>query len=180
MKKIQWHIFVNTNLHYPNGQSRIDKFDQCITGLFFYSLSLIEKQKIHFNIQEAVNSLLIREKLGSTAGGNLAVPHAEIKSLKDYGIISACHFHPGIYWPSAKDECRVMMVFYALFPENISPNHMKILAIIFRNFKKFLGRNVSSEEFITTLINAFQNETYVTVNISANKTNAADNKNYVP
>ena len=77
--------------------------------------------------QDIVDSLIAREKLGSTGiGSGVAIPHGRLKN-SDKTIAAFLQLHEGIDY-DAIDNQQVDLLFALLVPENSTDEHLKILA----------------------------------------------------
>lgn len=75
---------------------------------------------------KVVDSLLAREKLGSTAMGNgIAIPHGRLKGLREAAGVFV-RLHPPIPF-DAPDGRPVSLVFALLVPEHANEQHLLIL-----------------------------------------------------
>jgi PTS system nitrogen regulatory IIA component len=95
--------------------------------------------------QDILNSLIEREKLGSTGiGDGIAIPHGKGKGLKEAGAaFGRCL--KGIDF-EALDAQPVYLFFLLIVPDNSASIHLKILARVSRLFK--------NSEIRTALLNA--------------------------
>ena len=81
----------------------------------------------HLAAQDVVDSLLAREKLGSTGiGSGVAIPHGRLKN-SDKTIAAFLQLHQGIDY-DAIDNQDVDLLFALLVPENSTDEHLQILA----------------------------------------------------
>jgi len=81
----------------------------------------------HLAAQDVVDSLLAREKLGSTGiGSGVAIPHGRLKN-SDKTIAAFLQLHDGIDY-DAIDNQSVDLLFALLVPENSTDEHLQILA----------------------------------------------------
>lgn len=77
--------------------------------------------------QDVVDSLLAREKLGSTSiGSGVAIPHGRLKN-SDKTIAAFLQLHDGIDY-DAMDNQSVDLLFALLVPEDSTDEHLQILA----------------------------------------------------
>jgi len=108
------------------------------------------------NFDEVYNSLLEREKLGSTAvGEEIAIPHAKFTDIDNTCILIAISKN-GILF-DAPDKLPVKLFFVVLSPESNISGHLKTLAKISRLAKltDFKNRSVNAksvEEILEILI----------------------------
>lgn len=104
-------------------------------GLFFEN---------HYGISRALvfDSLFVRERLGSTGlGHGIAVPHAHIPDLKKpLGLFMRLATPVAFESPDSKP---VSLFFFLLMPDNITQQHLDILAELVTIF--------SNEEMVHTL-----------------------------
>lgn len=78
-------------------------------------------------VQEVVDSLMAREKLGSTGiGSGVAIPHGRLKN-SNKTIAAFLQLHEGIDY-DAIDNQQVDLLFALLVPEDSTDEHLKILA----------------------------------------------------
>lgn len=88
--------------------------------------------------QDVVDSLIAREKLGSTGiGYGVAIPHGRIKNT-DHAIAAFFQLHEGIDFDAA-DHQNVDLLFALLVPEESTSEHLQLLAQLAEMF--------SDEEF---------------------------------
>ncbi len=92
--------------------------------------------------QDVVDSLIARERLGSTGiGYGVAIPHGRIKNA-DHAIAAFVQLHEGVDF-DASDKQDVDLLFALLVPENSTEEHLQLLAQLAEMF--------SDEEFRTQL-----------------------------
>lgn len=107
------------------------------------------------NFDKVYNSLLEREKLGSTAvGEEIAIPHAKFTGIDNTCILISISKN-GISF-DAPDRLPVKLFFVVLSPESNIAGHLKTLAKISRiakltDFKKRVVNAESSEEILKIL-----------------------------
>lgn len=78
-------------------------------------------------VQEVVDSLLAREKLGSTGiGSGVAIPHGRLKNSTKT-IAAFLQLHEGVDY-DAIDNQQVDLLFALLVPEDSTDEHLQILA----------------------------------------------------
>jgi len=83
--------------------------------------------------QEVCESLIAREKLGSTGiGSGVAIPHGRLKNT-DKALAAFVRLHKGIDY-DAIDKQDVDLIFALLVPENSTDDHLQILAEIAEMF----------------------------------------------
>jgi PTS system nitrogen regulatory IIA component len=88
--------------------------------------------------QEVVDSLLARERLGSTGiGYGVAIPHGRVKNT-DHAIAAFVQLHHGVDF-DATDNQSVDLLFALLVPEQSTEEHLQLLAQLAEMF--------SDEEF---------------------------------
>ncbi|HEY5603785.1 MAG TPA: PTS IIA-like nitrogen regulatory protein PtsN [Gammaproteobacteria bacterium] len=88
--------------------------------------------------QEVVDSLLARERLGSTGiGCGVAIPHGRVKNA-DHAIAAFVQLHHGVDF-DATDNQVVDLLFALLVPEESTNEHLQLLAQLAEMF--------SDEEF---------------------------------
>jgi len=115
----------------------------------------VERGKIK-NFDEVYNSLLEREKLGSTAvGEEIAIPHAKFKDIDNTCIVISIAKN-GISF-DAPDNFPVKLFFVVLSPESNIAGHLKTLAKISRlakltNFKSRAVNAENTEEILKILV----------------------------
>lgn len=77
--------------------------------------------------QDVVDSLIARERLGSTGiGYGVAIPHGRLKDT-DKAIAAFVQLHEGIDFDAA-DNQHVDLLFALLVPENSTEEHLQLLA----------------------------------------------------
>jgi len=77
--------------------------------------------------QDVVDSLIARERLGSTGiGYGVAIPHGRIKNT-DHAIAAFVQLHEGIDFDAA-DHQNVDLLFALLVPEESTSEHLQLLA----------------------------------------------------
>lgn len=100
---------------------------------------------VHYGLDDIVNILMEREKLGSTGiGDGIAIPHAKIPGLADV-LVSFGRSTKGVAF-DALDGKPVHLFFLLVAPEHASGQHLKALAKISRMLK--------DTEFRTRLMDA--------------------------
>jgi PTS system nitrogen regulatory IIA component len=84
--------------------------------------------------QQVFNTILQREKLGSTGVGNgVAIPHGQLEEIgKIFGVFARLE-HPVDF--NAIDDQPVDLVFLLLAPENAGADHLNALSRIARFFR---------------------------------------------
>ena len=88
--------------------------------------------------QDVVDSLLARERLGSTGiGYGVAIPHGRVKNT-DHAIVAFAQLHEGVDF-DATDNQTVDLLFALLVPEESTEEHLQLLAQLAEMF--------SDEEF---------------------------------
>ena len=88
---------------------------------------LAEDKSINLAAHEVCESLIAREKLGSTGiGSGVAIPHGRL-SHTDKAIAAFVRLHNGIDF-DAVDNQAVDLIFALLVPENSTEEHLKILS----------------------------------------------------
>jgi PTS system nitrogen regulatory IIA component len=88
--------------------------------------------------QDVVDSLLARERLGSTGiGYGVAIPHGRVKNT-DHAIAAFAQLHEGVDF-DATDNQAVDLLFALLVPEESTEEHLQLLAQLAEMF--------SDEEF---------------------------------
>jgi nitrogen PTS system EIIA component len=92
--------------------------------------------------KDVIDSLVARERLGSTGiGYGVAIPHGRVKNA-DHAIAAFVKLHEGIDFDAA-DNQTVDLLFALLVPEDSTSEHLQLLAQLAEMF--------SSEEFRTQL-----------------------------
>ena len=92
--------------------------------------------------QDVVDSLIARERLGSTGiGYGVAIPHGRVKNT-DHAIAAFARLHEGIDFDAA-DNQTVDLLFALLVPEDSTNEHLQLLAQLAEMF--------SDEDFRTKL-----------------------------
>ncbi|MCB4204494.1 PTS sugar transporter subunit IIA [Deferribacterales bacterium Es71-Z0220] len=120
-----------------------------------FSEIFVERGKIK-NFDEVYNSLLEREKLGSTAvGEEIAIPHAKFKDIDNTCIVISISKN-GILF-DAPDKLPVKVFFVVLSPESNIAGHLKTLAKISRlakltDFKNRAVNATNAEEVLKILV----------------------------
>jgi len=95
---------------------------------------------IKFSHEEVVNTLLEREKLGSTGiGDGIAIPHGKHHDINEL-IVSFGRSKPGVDFNSM-DGKPVHLFFLLMAPENATGQHLKALAKISKMLKDSKFRN---------------------------------------
>ena len=93
--------------------------------LFETAAALVARQRSELQENEIYNSLLAREKLGSTAlGQGIAIPHCRIS---DSAVVALMTLDEGIDF-DAPDGEPVDILFLLLVPEEAQQEHLNILA----------------------------------------------------
>jgi PTS system nitrogen regulatory IIA component len=83
--------------------------------------------------QDVVDSLIARERLGSTGiGYGVAIPHGRLKNT-ERTIAAFVRLHDSIDFDAA-DNQRVDLIFALLVPENSTEEHLQILAQVAEMF----------------------------------------------
>jgi PTS system nitrogen regulatory IIA component len=101
--------------------------------------------------KEALNALIEREKLGSTAlGHGVALPHARILGL-DKPLAALVHLATPVNFDAPDDE-PVDLLFGLLMPTESTEEHLKILSVLaelfsIKSFREQLRTAKSDEEF---------------------------------
>jgi len=94
-------------------------------------LAAVAAEKTGLDAREIFNTLLQRERLGSTGlGHGIAIPHVKLNSLRGIVCLFARLEEPIEY--ESHDGERVDLVFMLLAPEDASGDHLKALARISR------------------------------------------------
>ena len=90
--------------------------------------------------QDVCESLIAREKLGSTGiGCGVAIPHGRLKNT-DKTLAAFIRLHKGVDY-DAVDNQAVDLIFALLVPENSTEEHLQILAQIAEMFSNEEFRN---------------------------------------
>jgi PTS system nitrogen regulatory IIA component len=119
-----------------------------LSGVFLHGDSKLRHEAV-------VNTLLEREKLGSTGiGDGIAIPHGKIADL-DNLIVSFGRSIEGVEF-DAMDGKPAHLFFLLLAPENTTGQHLKALAKISKmlkdkTFRKKLMEAKSKDEFYTVI-----------------------------
>ena len=94
-------------------------------------LSKLAEKKLEINPRTLLESLIKREKLGSTAVGNgIAIPHANVSNIeKPYVFVST--LINGLDFNSTDDQ-PVDIVFLLIAPDNNGSENLQALALISR------------------------------------------------
>jgi PTS system nitrogen regulatory IIA component len=94
-------------------------------------LASIASERTGLDAREIFNTLLQRERLGSTGlGHGIAIPHVKLASLKRIFCLFARLDEPVDY--ESHDSEPVDLIFLLLAPEHASGDHLKALASISR------------------------------------------------
>jgi len=94
-------------------------------------LAAIAAEKTEIDAREIFNTLLQRERLGSTGlGRGIAIPHVKLAGLKGILCLFARLEQPIDY--ESHDNEPVDLIFLLLAPEHASGDHLKALASISR------------------------------------------------
>ena len=97
----------------------------------FDELTKLVEREIKIDSQFLLDSLIKREKLGSTAvGGGIAIPHANCSSLDKPKVFVAL-LSNGLDF-NANDDQLVDIVFLLLAPKNNGSEHLQALALVSR------------------------------------------------
>ncbi len=90
---------------------------------------------VDFLPNEVCESLIAREKLGSTGiGSGVAIPHGRLKN-SEKTVAAFVQLHNGINYDAMDDE-DVDLLFALLVPENSTEEHLQILAQLAEMFSK--------------------------------------------
>ena len=117
--------------------------------LFESAANFICEDQTSLESSEVYNSLLARERLGSTAlGDGIAIPHCRISNC-DAAIGTLITLDQGIEFDAPDDE-PVDILFLLLVPEQANQEHLDILA--------GLAQLLSNPDFCTGLREAGSNE----------------------
>ncbi len=127
--------------------------------------ALLHEDESELDQKTAFQSLVERERLGSTSIGNgVALPHGRVKELKQVVGAFATLAHDMDY--ESADGKPVNMVFALLVPENANEEHLQMLSTIAAAF--------SDQSFRDRLLNAANaQEVYVLI---TSQNNAASRK----
>ncbi|MFO8053520.1 MAG: PTS sugar transporter subunit IIA [Candidatus Omnitrophota bacterium] len=107
------------------------------------------------NKKEILTTIIQREEMGSTAiGGNIALPHARLNSIKDI-LLSLCIVKNGVEFDSL-DEKPVNIIVLLLSNKMQAGIHLKTLAFLARMLKdkyfvQSLKKSKSKEEVVNLL-----------------------------
>jgi fructose-specific phosphotransferase system IIA component len=94
-------------------------------------LTLLEKDKLLANFDEAFQAVLNREKIMTTGVGNgIAIPHCKHSSCPNFAVAMGVH-NKGIDFSSI-DKKNVNIIFLLVGPENNPGLHIKLLSRISR------------------------------------------------
>jgi nitrogen PTS system EIIA component len=110
---------------------------------------------VKFNHENMVNTLLEREKLGSTGiGDGIAIPHGKLADLHDL-IVSFGRSREGVEF-DAMDGKPAHIFFLLMAPESTTGHHLKALAKISKmlkdnTFRKKLMEAKSKDEIYTII-----------------------------
>jgi PTS system nitrogen regulatory IIA component len=120
-----------------------------------YLSNILKERGLINDFDETFNSLMEREKLGSTAvGEEIAIPHAKLADIDDIIILLAISKN-GVDF-DAVDNKPVKVIFLVLAPEKKMNLHLKTLARISRlikmtDFKNCVINSENSKEIISCL-----------------------------
>lgn len=111
---------------------------------------LITQDETQINSSDVFDSLISRERLGSTGVGyGIAIPHGRIKNCKQ--ITGACvQLKQGVDF-DAIDNQPVDILFALIVPEESTDEHLQVLALLAsmfnnENFRQKLRQSESEEE----------------------------------
>lgn len=112
-------------------------------------------KRLGLESEEVVESLLERERLGSTSiGGGFAIPHSKIQGLHKIAIALARFANPVAFSVDGSDE--VAFVFVVLSPPDQPAAHLQVLSQIARILKRDDLRSglmsVESRERLTEVV----------------------------
>ncbi len=93
----------------------------------YFSRLLAQEENIELSSHDIFDSLLIRERLGSTAiGHGVAIPHARVVNC-DVTLAAFLQLETGVDF-GALDKQPVDLLFALMVPENSTEEHLEILA----------------------------------------------------
>jgi PTS system nitrogen regulatory IIA component len=94
---------------------------------------LAQDNEVRLGSHDVCESLIAREKLGTTAiGCGVAIPHGRLKNT-DKTVAAFVKLHEGVDY-DAIDNQQVDLIFALLVPENSTEEHLQILAEIAEMF----------------------------------------------
>ena len=97
----------------------------------FYELTKLAEKEINIDSQTLLETLIKREKLGSTAVGNgIAIPHANCPNLDKPKVFVALLSNSLDF--NANDDQPVDIIFLLLAPDNSGSKHLQALALVSR------------------------------------------------
>ncbi|MCK5876474.1 MAG: PTS sugar transporter subunit IIA [Candidatus Marithrix sp.] len=106
----------------------------------YFSKILAQEENIKLSSHEIFDSLLVRERLGSTAiGFGVAIPHARVAKC-DITLAAFLQLETGIDF-GATDKQPVDLLFALMVPENSTEEHLEILAQLAGMFQQQEFRN---------------------------------------
>jgi len=101
--------------------------NDCIKDL----ITLLDKNKMIADAEQAYNAVLEREKIMTTGVGNsIAIPHCKHHSCPNFAVALGVH-HKGVNFDSI-DKKNVKIIFLLVGPENNPGLHIKLLSRISR------------------------------------------------
>ncbi|HHB93331.1 MAG TPA: PTS sugar transporter subunit IIA [Thioploca sp.] len=101
----------------------------------YFSRLLAEEENIKLSSHDIFNSLLTRERLGSTAiGYGVAIPHARVTKC-NITLAAFLQLETGIDF-GAIDKQPVDLLFALMVPENSTEEHLEILAQLASMFQE--------------------------------------------
>lgn len=93
----------------------------------YFSRLLAQEENVELSSHDIFDSLLIRERLGSTAiGYGVAIPHARVAKC-DVTLAAFLQLETGVDF-GAIDKQPVDLLFALMVPENSTEEHLEILA----------------------------------------------------
>ena len=96
-----------------------------------YELTKLAEKEINIDSQTLLETLIKREKLGSTAVGNgIAIPHANCPNLDKPKVFVALLSNSLDF--NANDDQPVDIIFLLLAPDNSGSKHLQALALVSR------------------------------------------------
>ena len=125
-------------------------------GVLTELVSALKEAGLVENVEEAVDVILEREKLGSTGiGDGVAIPHGKMKELQDV-LCAFGRSARGIAF-GAVDDRPVHIFFLLLAPEESAGLHLKMLSRISRivrdaSFRKKLMEQISAPQLYKDIV----------------------------
>jgi PTS system nitrogen regulatory IIA component len=106
----------------------------------YFSRLLAQEEKVKLSSYEIFDSLLVRERLGTTAiGYGVAIPHARVAKC-NVTLAAFLQLETGVDF-GASDKQPVDLLFALMVPEDSTEEHLAILSLLAEMFQKDEFRN---------------------------------------